>query len=231
MERKRSCPHWNHCKSFKPSTARPMLDSSTAPSSVTAWLQPCGATITTPRTTKRRLTTPSPATSPAAPGPFAVTSPAPRAARTNCASWPAGHQSGWVINGDIRLAHLYFSPEQFALGCVTLLDREPRELQLREGTFLDDPQQARRFRQMLTLNWDEPANACSPAAWPMKCSAMRCSARSECAKACDSRGAWPRISGGNWWSSSTVSWLKPSVWGSWRVMCAVGVSLCADVSR
>lgn len=70
---------------------------------------------------------------------------------------PAEHQSGWVINGDIRLAHLYFSPEQFALGCVTLLDREPRELQLREATFLDDPQQARRFRQMLTLNWEEPA--------------------------------------------------------------------------
>ncbi|WP_454837852.1 helix-turn-helix domain-containing protein [Pseudomonas mohnii] len=69
---------------------------------------------------------------------------------------PADHQSGWVINGDIRLAHLYFSPEQFALGCVTLLDREPREVQLREGTFLDDPLQARRFRQMIGLNWDEP---------------------------------------------------------------------------
>ncbi|MDD0997316.1 AraC family transcriptional regulator [Pseudomonas sp. TNT2022 ID1044] len=69
---------------------------------------------------------------------------------------PADHQSGWVINGDIRLAHLYFSPEQFALGCVTLLDREPRELQLREQTFLDDPQQAARFRQLITLNWDEP---------------------------------------------------------------------------
>jgi AraC family transcriptional regulator len=69
---------------------------------------------------------------------------------------PADHQSGWVINGDIRLAHLYFSPEQFALGCVTLLDREPRELQLRERTFLEDPQQARRFRQLIALNWDEP---------------------------------------------------------------------------
>ena len=69
---------------------------------------------------------------------------------------PADHQSGWVINGDIRLAHLYFSPEQFALGCVTLLDREPRELQLREQTFLDDPQQAVRFRQLITLNWEEP---------------------------------------------------------------------------
>ncbi|WP_338526160.1 helix-turn-helix transcriptional regulator [Pseudomonas batumici] len=69
---------------------------------------------------------------------------------------PAEHQSGWVINGSIRLAHLYFSPEQFALGCVTLLDREPRELQLQEHTFLDDPQQARRFRQLIGLNWDEP---------------------------------------------------------------------------
>ena len=73
---------------------------------------------------------------------------------------PADHQSGWVINGDIRLAHLYFSPEQFALGCVTLLDREPREVQLREGTFLDDPLQARRFRQMIGLNWDVPSDAC-----------------------------------------------------------------------
>ena len=61
-----------------------------------------------------------------------------------------------MINGDIRLAHLYFSPEQFALGCVTLLDREPRELHLREGTFLEDPFQARRFHQLVSLNWHEP---------------------------------------------------------------------------
>lgn len=70
---------------------------------------------------------------------------------------PAEHESGWVVNGDIRLAHLYFSAEQFALGCVTLLDREPREMQLHEHTFLEDPQQAQRFRQLLALNWDEPA--------------------------------------------------------------------------
>ena len=69
---------------------------------------------------------------------------------------PAEHQSAWVINGEIRLAHLYFSPEQFALGCVTLLDREPREVQLREATFLDDPRQALRFRHLIGLNWDEP---------------------------------------------------------------------------
>jgi len=69
---------------------------------------------------------------------------------------PADHQSAWVINGEIRLAHVYFSPEQFALGCVTLLDREPRELLLRESTFLDDAQQARRFHQLISLNWKEP---------------------------------------------------------------------------
>ncbi|MGE1153132.1 helix-turn-helix domain-containing protein [Pseudomonas sp. ICMP 460] len=70
---------------------------------------------------------------------------------------PAEHQSAWVINGEIRLAHVYFSAEQFALGCVTLLDREPRELQLRESTFLEDAHQARRFHQLIALNWHEPA--------------------------------------------------------------------------
>ncbi|MEB0042752.1 MULTISPECIES: AraC family transcriptional regulator [unclassified Pseudomonas] len=69
---------------------------------------------------------------------------------------PAGHESAWVINGEIRLAHVYVSPEQFALGCVTLLDREPRELQLREGTFIDDAEQAQRFRRMIQLDWSEP---------------------------------------------------------------------------
>lgn len=69
---------------------------------------------------------------------------------------PAGHQSAWVINGEIHLAHLYVSQEQFALGAVRLLDREPRELQLREGTFLDDPQQAQRFRHLCRLDWQEP---------------------------------------------------------------------------
>ncbi|WP_295471390.1 AraC family transcriptional regulator [uncultured Pseudomonas sp.] len=69
---------------------------------------------------------------------------------------PAGHESAWVINGRIRLAHLYISPEQFALGCVTLLDREPRTLQLQENTFLDDACQADNFRRLIGLNWHEP---------------------------------------------------------------------------
>ncbi|WP_426141009.1 helix-turn-helix domain-containing protein [Pseudomonas sp. DWP3-1-2] len=70
---------------------------------------------------------------------------------------PAGHESAWVINGEIRLAHLYISPEQFALSCITLLDREPRALQLQENTFLEDPEQAGRFRQLIQMDWSEPA--------------------------------------------------------------------------
>ena len=69
---------------------------------------------------------------------------------------PAGHQSSWVINGDLRLAHLYISPQLFALNCVTLLDREPREMLLRENTFLDDPLQAERFHRLIGMNWNEP---------------------------------------------------------------------------
>lgn len=70
---------------------------------------------------------------------------------------PAGHDSAWVINGAIRLAHVYFSEEQFALGCLALFDREPRTLELREQTFVEDPEQARRFARLVQLDWNEPA--------------------------------------------------------------------------
>ncbi|MDU9412589.1 AraC family transcriptional regulator [Pseudomonas sp. zfem005] len=69
---------------------------------------------------------------------------------------PAGHESSWVINGEIRLAHLYIAPAQFAHAAVTLLDREPRELQMREATFLDDAEQAARFHRLIQLDWNEP---------------------------------------------------------------------------
>lgn len=71
---------------------------------------------------------------------------------------PAEHTSSWIINGDIRLAHLYISPEQFALGAVTLLDREPRELELREATFFDDAHQVARFQRLVALDWNEPGD-------------------------------------------------------------------------
>ncbi|MBH3387316.1 helix-turn-helix transcriptional regulator [Pseudomonas juntendi] len=89
-------------------------------------------------------------------GTFRRQRPADKGAPDKLCIMPAGLESNWVVNGEIRLAHLYVSQAQFALGCVRLLDREPRELQLQEATFLDDPQQARRFRQLIGLDWDEP---------------------------------------------------------------------------
>lgn len=89
-------------------------------------------------------------------GTFRRESPHSKGAPDKLCILPAGHQSAWVINGEIQLAHLYISQEQFALAAVNLLDREPRELELREGTFLDDPLQAQRFRRLSQLDWNEP---------------------------------------------------------------------------
>ncbi|KFX69709.1 AraC family transcriptional regulator [Pseudomonas taeanensis MS-3] len=89
-------------------------------------------------------------------GTFRRERPSSKGAPDKLCVLPAGHQSAWVIDGEIHLAHLYIGEEQFAQGAVRLLDREPRELQLRESTFLDDPQQALRFRQLCRLNWQEP---------------------------------------------------------------------------
>jgi len=89
-------------------------------------------------------------------GTFRRQRPADKGAPGKLCVMPAGQESNWVVNGAIRLAHLYVGEAQFALGCVRLLDREPRELQLQEATFLDDPQQAVRFRHLIQLDWDEP---------------------------------------------------------------------------
>ncbi|TDJ75456.1 AraC family transcriptional regulator [Pseudomonas putida] len=90
-------------------------------------------------------------------GTFRRQRPSDKGAPDKLCIMPAGHESNWVVNGPIRLAHLYISEAQFALGCVRLLDREPRELQLQEATFLDDPRQSLRFRQLIGLAWEEPA--------------------------------------------------------------------------
>ena len=89
-------------------------------------------------------------------GTFRRESPGAKGAPNKLCVLPAGHVSSWVINGDIQLAHLYVSPQRFAASAVALLDREPRELQLRESTFLDDPRLLGQFHQLLALNWNEP---------------------------------------------------------------------------
>ena len=89
-------------------------------------------------------------------GTFRRQRPSDKGAPDKLCIMPAGSESNWVVNGSIRLAHLYISEEQFALGCIRLLDREPREMQLREATFVDDREQAQRFRQLIGMAWDEP---------------------------------------------------------------------------
>jgi AraC family transcriptional regulator len=89
-------------------------------------------------------------------GTFRRDNPSLKGAPGKLCIMPAGADSAWVINGDIRLAHLYISPERFALSAVSLLDRDPREVELRESTFVDDPKQAALFRQLSALNWNEP---------------------------------------------------------------------------
>lgn len=69
---------------------------------------------------------------------------------------PAGHVSDWQIDGTIRFLHLYFTPAQFEHLAVTLLDREPRELLLRDQTYIDDPQLVLAGRQLALLDWHEP---------------------------------------------------------------------------
>lgn len=90
-------------------------------------------------------------------GTFRRDRPQLKGAPNKLCNLPAGQSSAWVINGDIRLAHMYLSPERFALSCIALLDREPREMQLHEATFFDDPQQAQRFQQLLHADWHESA--------------------------------------------------------------------------
>lgn len=89
-------------------------------------------------------------------GTFRRERPASKGAPDKLCILPAEHQSAWIINGEIQLAHLYIEQERFALGAVALLDREPRSLQLEEATFLEDAAQAARFHQLCRLDWQEP---------------------------------------------------------------------------
>ncbi|MFF7705839.1 helix-turn-helix domain-containing protein [Pseudomonas sp. NPDC007930] len=89
-------------------------------------------------------------------GTFRPQRPQERGAPGKVFVFSAGQDSSWVIDGELTLLHLYFSPEHFALACLRYLDREPRAMQLNEGLFLDDPQQAARFARLARLAWDEP---------------------------------------------------------------------------
>lgn len=66
---------------------------------------------------------------------------------------PAQHESDWLIGGEIRFLHLYFSEALFADFTVQLLDCEPRERQLLERTYIDDPVLAQLCHKFIALDW------------------------------------------------------------------------------
>jgi AraC family transcriptional regulator len=90
-------------------------------------------------------------------GTFRRDQPSHKGAPDKLCILPDEHQSAWVVSGDLRFIHLYFSVEQFALSSLRLLDREPREVQLQERTFIDEPLQSMRFHALTQLDWAEPA--------------------------------------------------------------------------
>ncbi|GGP26648.1 helix-turn-helix domain-containing protein [Silvimonas amylolytica] len=68
---------------------------------------------------------------------------------------PDEHESEWVIQGDLQFMHLYFSPAQFSAAIITLLDREPRSVQLHDLTYAEDPVLAALCGQIARQNWQD----------------------------------------------------------------------------
>lgn len=69
---------------------------------------------------------------------------------------PAGHESRWVVGGEQSFVHLYFDEEQLAPLAVRLLDREPREVQVPDLTFVDVARVAAPLQALAGLDWQDP---------------------------------------------------------------------------
>jgi len=69
---------------------------------------------------------------------------------------PAGHESRWTVGSEQSFVHLYFDEAQLAPLAVRLLDREPREVQVPDLTFVDVGPVAAPLRALAGLDWDDP---------------------------------------------------------------------------
>ncbi|WP_457328529.1 helix-turn-helix domain-containing protein [Rhizobacter sp. P5_C2] len=69
---------------------------------------------------------------------------------------PAGHESRWVVGGEQSFVHLYFDEAQLAPLAVRLLDREPREVQVPDLTFVGDTRVAGPLHALAMLDWQDP---------------------------------------------------------------------------
>ncbi len=70
---------------------------------------------------------------------------------------PDRHRSRWSMNEDVRFLHLYIAPRRLAREAVMRLDREPRELELRDRTYIRDPFLEQACRALLAADWGVPA--------------------------------------------------------------------------
>ena len=71
---------------------------------------------------------------------------------------PAEHYSRWCMNDQVHFLHLYIAPERLAREAVMRLDCEPRTLELRDRTYIQDDSLIDVCRQLLGTDWARPAD-------------------------------------------------------------------------
>ncbi|MCD0503846.1 AraC family transcriptional regulator [Bordetella petrii] len=70
---------------------------------------------------------------------------------------PDQHHSRWSMNENVRFLHLYIAPQRLAREALMRLDREPRDLELRDQTYIQDPSLAQVCQALLEADWNAPA--------------------------------------------------------------------------
>lgn len=71
---------------------------------------------------------------------------------------PAEHHSRWCMNDNVHFLHLYIAPQRLAREAVMRLDCEPRTLELRDRTYIQDDSLIDVCRQLLGTDWREPGD-------------------------------------------------------------------------
>jgi len=71
---------------------------------------------------------------------------------------PAEHHSRWCMNDNVHFLHLYIAPQRLAREAVMRLDCEPRTLELRDRTYIQDDSLIDVCRRLLGADWNEPAD-------------------------------------------------------------------------
>jgi AraC family transcriptional regulator len=70
---------------------------------------------------------------------------------------PARHYSRWSMDDDVSFMHLYISSERLGREAVMRFDREPRELELRDLTYIQDPRLAAACYSLFAAEQGGPA--------------------------------------------------------------------------